>query len=149
MDYNARNKIQDDVIKIPADGSSFIDMEENGLTLKKNHVILGFLWQQMVLIHLHRWDPFTQMRSIYTVWPIFVTNNNIPPWFLIKRDHIMLLMIIPSILCLQLFLLMWWHLICRILFPNVIYIFLFFSCAWFIYLNGTHNYIFYMFKSIR
>ena len=49
-----------------------------------------------------------------------------------------------------------WHLICHILFPNVIYLYiyiyiyiLFFSCAWFIYLNGSHNYIFYMFKWIN
>ena len=28
MDYHARNKSQDDVIRIPADGSSFRDMEE-------------------------------------------------------------------------------------------------------------------------
>ena len=27
---------------------------KSGLTLKKNHVILGFFWQQMVLIHLDR-----------------------------------------------------------------------------------------------
>ena len=24
-------------------------------------------------------NPFVQMKSIYTVWPIFVINNNIPP----------------------------------------------------------------------
>ena len=28
MDYHARNRSQDDVIRIPADGSSFRDMEE-------------------------------------------------------------------------------------------------------------------------
>ena len=41
-------------------------------------------------------NPFAQMKSIYTVWPIFVINNNIPPWLSIKREHIMLSMIIPG-----------------------------------------------------
>ena len=45
-------------------------------------------------------NPFAQIKSIYTVWPIFVINNNIPPWLSIKREHIMLSMIIPSIFCL-------------------------------------------------
>ena len=45
MDYHARNRIQDDVIWMPPDGSAFRDMEEKWPTLKKNHVILGFLWQ--------------------------------------------------------------------------------------------------------
>ena len=45
MDYHAKNRNQDDVIRMPADGYAFRDMEESGLTLKKNHVILGFLWQ--------------------------------------------------------------------------------------------------------
>ena len=43
MDYHARNKSQDDVIRMPANGSAFRDMEESSLTLKKNHIILAFL----------------------------------------------------------------------------------------------------------
>ena len=44
MDYHARNKIQDDVIQIPAYGSAFRDMEEKWPHFKKNHIILGFIW---------------------------------------------------------------------------------------------------------
>ena len=47
-------------------------------------------------------NPFAQMRSIYMVWPIFVIKNNIPPWLLIKREDIMLAMIIPG-MCLEQF----------------------------------------------
>ena len=42
-------------------------------------------------------NPYGDMRSVYLVWPIFVINNNIPPWMSIKREHIMLLMIVPGI----------------------------------------------------
>ena len=46
-------------------------------------------------------NPFGEMRSVYLVWPVFVINNNIPPWMSIKREHIMLPMIVPGIICLE------------------------------------------------
>jgi hypothetical protein len=42
-------------------------------------------------------NPFGELRSVYSVWPIFVIKNNIPPWMSIKREHIMLTMIIQGI----------------------------------------------------
>ena len=42
-------------------------------------------------------NPFGELRSIYSVWPVFVINNNLPPWMSIKREHTMLTMIVPSI----------------------------------------------------
>ena len=42
-------------------------------------------------------NPFGDMRSIYSVWPIFVINNNIPPSMSIKREHIIFSMIVPGI----------------------------------------------------
>jgi hypothetical protein len=42
-------------------------------------------------------NPFGELRSVYSVWPIFVINNSIPPCMSIKREHIMLIMIIPGI----------------------------------------------------
>jgi hypothetical protein len=41
-------------------------------------------------------NPFGELRSIHSVWPIFVIKNNIPPWMSIKREHIMLTMIVPG-----------------------------------------------------
>jgi hypothetical protein len=41
-------------------------------------------------------NPFGELISIYSVWEIFVINNNIPPWMSIKREHIMLTMIVPG-----------------------------------------------------
>jgi hypothetical protein len=58
-----------------------------------NLVILGFHWQLNV-------NPFGELISTYSVWPVFVINNNIPPWMSIKREHIMLAMIVPGI-CLE------------------------------------------------
>ena len=81
---------------MPADGSSFRDMEEKWPHFKEEpHNLRISLAADGV-------NPFVEMKSIYTVWPIFVINNNIPPWFSIKREHIMLAMIIPG-MCLQQF----------------------------------------------
>ena len=98
MDYHARNISQDDVIRMPVDGYAFRDMEEKWPHFKEEPHNL-----RISLAAADGVNPFAQMKSIYTVWPIFVINNNIHPWSSIKREHIMLSMIIPGILCLQLF----------------------------------------------
>ena len=88
MDYHARNRSQDDVIRMPTDGTAFRDIEEKWPHFKeepRNH---------RISLAVDGVNPFAQMKSIYTVWPIFVINNIIPPWFSIKREHIMLSMII-------------------------------------------------------
>ena len=36
MDYHAWIRSGDDILRMPADGYAFTDMEENGHTLKKN-----------------------------------------------------------------------------------------------------------------
>ena len=74
---------------MPADGSSFRDMEEKWPHFKEEPCNLR------ISLAADGVNPFAQMKSIYMVWPIFVINTNIPPWLSIKREHIMLSMIIP------------------------------------------------------
>ena len=97
MDYHARKISQDDVIRMHVDGSAFRDMEEKWPHFKEEPHNLR------ISLAAYFFNPFAQMKSIYTVWPIFVINDKIPPWLSIKREHIMLSMNIPGILCLQLF----------------------------------------------
>ena len=81
---------------MPANGSAFTNIEKKWPHFKEEprNSILSLAADGV--------NPFAEMRSIYTVWTIFVINNNIPPWFSIKREHIMLSMITPG-MCLQLF----------------------------------------------
>ena len=76
---------------MPADGSAFQDMEEKWPHFKEEprNVRLSLVADGV--------NPYAEMRSIYNVWPVFVINNNIPPWMSIKREHIMLAMIVPGI----------------------------------------------------
>ena len=91
MDYHARKRSQDDVIRMSADCSAFRDMEEKWPHFKEEPRNLR------ISLVVDGVNPFVQMKSIYTVWPIFVINNSIPPWLSIKREHIMLSMIILGI----------------------------------------------------
>ena len=91
MDYHARNRSEDDILQMPADGSAFRDMEEKWPRFKEEprNVRLSLAADGV--------NPYAEMRSIYSVWHVFVINNNIPPWMSIKREHIMLAMIVPGI----------------------------------------------------
>jgi hypothetical protein len=76
---------------MPADGSGFREIEEKWADFKEEpHNVRLLLAYDGV-------NPFRELRSIYSVWPIFVINNNIPPWMSIKREHIMLTMIVLGI----------------------------------------------------
>ena len=75
---------------MPADGSTLKEIEKTWPHVKKpRNLKLAFMATDDV-------NPFGDMRSVYSVWPIFVINNNIPPWMSIKREHIMLSMIAPG-----------------------------------------------------
>ena len=74
MDYHARNRSQDDVIRMPTDGTTFRDIEEKWPHFKEEPCNLR------ISLAADGVNPFSQMKSIYTVWPIFVINNNIHPW---------------------------------------------------------------------
>ena len=94
MDYYARKKIEDGVLRMPADGYAFRDMEEKNPHFKEepHNVRLSLVVDGV--------NPFVEMRSIYSGWHVFVINNNIPPWMSINREKIMLAMIDPCI-CLE------------------------------------------------
>ena len=81
---------------MPADGFAFRDMEEKWAHFKEEpHNVRIYLATYGV-------NPYAEKRSIYSMWPIFFINNNIPSWLLIKREHIMLAMIILG-MCIQQF----------------------------------------------
>ena len=89
-----KNIIQDGVIRMATDGSSFRHMEEKWPHFKEEPRNIK------ISLAADGFNPFAEMIYVYTVFPIFFINNNIPPWLSIKREHIMLAMIIPG-MCLQ------------------------------------------------
>ena len=76
---------------MPIDGSALKNIEEKWPVFndEPRNVILS--------LAADGFNPFGELYSTYSVWPVFVINNNLPPWMSIKREHTMLEMIIPSI----------------------------------------------------
>jgi hypothetical protein len=91
MDYHARNRSGDGVLRMPFDGSTFREIEEKWADFKDEPRNVR------VSLAADGVNPFRELKSIYSLWPIFVINNNIPLWISIKREHIMLTMIVPGI----------------------------------------------------
>ena len=91
MDYHAKNRSEDSVLRMSADGSALNNIEEKLLIFKDEpcNVRLSLV--------ANGFNPFGELHSTYSVWPVFIINNNLPPWMTIKRDHTMLAMIIPGI----------------------------------------------------
>ena len=76
---------------MPADGSAFKDIEDRWLVLKEEPHNLKLSMAENGI------NPFGEIRFLYSIWPIFVINNNIHPLMYIKREHIMFSMIVTSI----------------------------------------------------
>ena len=91
MDYHAKNRSEDGVLRMPADGPALKNIEEKWPIFKDE--------PRNVRLPLasNGFNPFGELRSTYSVWFVFVVKNNLPPWMTIKREHTMLAMIIPGI----------------------------------------------------
>jgi hypothetical protein len=94
MDYHVHHRSEDGVLQMVVDGFAFRNIEERWPIFKEEprNVRLSLATDSV--------NPFGDLMSIYSVCPIFVINNNLPPWMSIKREHTMLAMIVPGI-CLQ------------------------------------------------
>ena len=73
---------------MPADGSALNFIEEKWPIFKEDprNVRISLAADGV--------NPFGELSSTYSMWPIFVINNNFPPWMSVKREHRMLAMIV-------------------------------------------------------
>jgi hypothetical protein len=74
---------------MPADGSGLNYIKEKWSIFKEQ--------PRNVRLSLAADGVNGELRSTYSVWPVFVINTNLPPWMLIKKEHTMLAMIVPGI----------------------------------------------------
>ena len=91
MDFHAKNRSRDDVLRMSAYGSAFRCIKEKWPIFKEEPCNVKLLLAGDGV------NPFGELRSTYSVWPIFVINNSLPPWMPIKREHTILAMIVPGI----------------------------------------------------
>jgi hypothetical protein len=91
MDFHAKNRSIDNVLQIIVDGSALKYIEEKWPIFKEEprNVRLSLAANGV--------NPFGELRSTYSMWLVFVINNNLPPLISIKREHTMLGTIVPGI----------------------------------------------------
>jgi hypothetical protein len=91
MDFHAKNISQDDSLRMLAYGSALNYIKQKWPIFKEEprNVRISLAADGV--------NPFGELRSMYSVWSVFVINNNLPPWMSIKREHTMLAMIVPGI----------------------------------------------------
>jgi hypothetical protein len=68
MDYHARNRSEDGILRMPANGSQFREIEGKWADFKDepHNVRLSLAADDV--------NPFRELRSIYSVWPIFLST---------------------------------------------------------------------------
>src|SRR5271170_4027606 len=73
MDYHARQRSEDGVMRMPTDGSTFKDINERWPIFKEEprNVRISMAADGV--------NPFGELRTNYSIWPIFLINNNLPP----------------------------------------------------------------------
>jgi hypothetical protein len=74
MDYYAKNKSKDFVLRIPVDGFSFKKIAKIWPHFKYEPRNLS------LSLAADGFNPFGKLISTYSVWYVFVINNSIPPW---------------------------------------------------------------------
>ena len=73
MDYHAKNRSEDGVLRIPTDGSALKNIEEKWPIFKDEPRNVR------LLLAADGFNPFGEIRFTYLVWHVFIINNNLPP----------------------------------------------------------------------
>ena len=73
MDFHAKNRSLDDVLRMPADSSALKFIEEKWPIFKED------TRNVRISLEADGVNPFGELRSTYSVWPVFAINNNLPP----------------------------------------------------------------------
>ena len=68
MDYHAHNRSQDDTLQMPVDRFAFIDIEEKCPHFKQEPRNFR------LSLATYGVNPYAEKRSIYSMWPIFLST---------------------------------------------------------------------------
>jgi len=74
MDYHAHNRSGNGFLQMPTDGYGLTKIEE-----KRPH-FNDEPCNVRLSLAVDGVNPFGEIMFIYSMWPIFVINNNLPPW---------------------------------------------------------------------
>lgn len=91
MDWHAKNRSKDGFMRIPADCKAMKHIEEKWPGKFKDEprsIRFGLAIDGVC--------PFSSMSATHTVWPVGLIVYNIPPWMSVRKEHLMLTLIVPG-----------------------------------------------------
>jgi hypothetical protein len=90
MTHHYDHKSEDGTMRIPADSWAWKSMlrKYKGLDTRYGNVFLGLATDGV--------NPYGHNATSYSIWPVLLTNLNLPPWLAIKATHMILSCIIPG-----------------------------------------------------
>ncbi|XP_031395832.1 uncharacterized protein LOC116207115 isoform X2 [Punica granatum] len=90
MRWHKEKRVQDGVIRHPADAIAWqeFDKEHDWFAQDPRNVRVG--------LASDGFNPFGNMSTTYSMWPVFLIPYNLPPWKCMKEPFIMLSLLIPG-----------------------------------------------------
>ena len=88
MVWHSKHQIKDDIMRVPSNCEAFKHIDAMWPIFKEEprNVKLG--------IALDGINPFANQSSRWSSWPVALINYNIPPFLAIKKEHILLSLLI-------------------------------------------------------
>lgn len=90
MDWTSKNASKDGIMRIPSDSEAFkhIDRMWPEFASEPRHIKFG--------VGLDGINPFSMRSSKWSTWPVVLINYNLPPFMSIKKEHLILSLLIPG-----------------------------------------------------
>lgn len=91
MDWNAKNKSKDGFMRILVDSKAMKHIVEKWPRKFKDecrNIRLGLAMDGVC--------PFSFLSSNYSVWPVGLIVYNIFPWITVRKEHLMITLIVPG-----------------------------------------------------
>ncbi|CAL1399233.1 unnamed protein product [Linum trigynum] len=90
MRWHKDNRVDDDILRHPADVQTWKDFDaaHNWFASDPRNVRLELLSDGF--------NPFGNMSTSYSMWPVVLTPYNLPPWYCMKESFLFLTVLIPG-----------------------------------------------------
>lgn len=88
--WHSRNRSEDGNMRHPVDSVAWdlIDRKWPSFSSDVRNIRLG--------LAADGFNPFRDLSSRYSCWPVILATYNLPPWLCMKQEHLMLTLLIPG-----------------------------------------------------
>ena len=88
--WHKEGRVDDGVMRHPADSEAWKYFDD------KNSKFADEPRNVRLCLSSDGFQPYTNMRTSYSIWPVFLVPLNLPPWMCMKQQNVMLSMLIPG-----------------------------------------------------